>query len=101
MCIGRSFGPTQFGAAETLTERVPSCLGSTAGRGTWQANGPAGSEAHGEQGARAMPWWQRRAGHTDTRTGESVGADVTTVDDLVVARSPVVAPVTLSKVAEA
>jgi Putative bacterial sensory transduction regulator len=48
-----------------------------------------------------MPWWQRRAGHTDARAGEPVGADVTTVDDLVVNRSPVVAPVTLTRVAEA
>ena len=48
-----------------------------------------------------MPWWQRRAGHTDTRAGEPVGADVTTVDDLVVNRSPVVAPVTLTRIAEA
>jgi hypothetical protein len=48
-----------------------------------------------------MPWWQRYVGHTDTRTGESAGTDVTTVEELVVTRSPTVAPVTLTRVAEA
>ena len=47
-----------------------------------------------------MPWWQRRAGQTDTRTGDAAdvptGGNTTTVD-----RAAVVATVTLARVAEA
>jgi Putative bacterial sensory transduction regulator len=47
-----------------------------------------------------MPWWQRRAGETDTRTGDAAeagtGGNTATVD-----RATSVASVTLARVAEA
>ncbi|MDT5035505.1 MAG: hypothetical protein QOE03_690 [Micromonosporaceae bacterium] len=47
-----------------------------------------------------MPWWQKRAGQTDTRTGDlaeiAIGSDTATVDHAVT-----VATVTLARVAEA
>src|SRR5262249_86003 len=60
-----------------------------------------GSEAHGEQGARkSMPWWQKRAGQTDTRTGDAaeIGTGHNTAT---VGRAAAGATVTLARVAEA
>src|SRR5205814_2339655 len=59
--------------------------------GLWTRTGERGAR---EQGARAMPWWQRGAGQGDTGAGEQAGADVTSVASSVVDRGAVPTPPT-------
>lgn len=59
-----------------------------------------GSEGTGSREHGSMPWWQKRAGQTDTRTDDSAEAG-TAGNTATANRAATVAPVTLTRVAAA